>query len=362
MNLLTGSMTPEQFQQYQQEQQQAFFRWQQSQILNRDLDNLQQNPPSFHSESSQTLTQPQQVDSPKKGGRKKKKMAPERENVEARALRAYFWLAARPLATVEEMLVYATVMWPVSDDNSRSPGLAQETDSIRVTNATTRSAQRKRPVKKQDPTHTACALGGSSCVGQFGELMAAGASFEYGRSGVGVALLFVDADAVLSSRWSAISVELPGRSDNEIKNRWNTHLKKLADQKDQTMLECPGVGTFRFNHDNPQTNPMDTTDLKLHKDQELLFAKSPSESSVSSFSNELETYKVNSYNCAVSSDVIPHLFNFEADANLNFWTEPFMLDNDLWSSEDHLLSPLDLVNDYGYCQDMVIANEFLWST
>ncbi|GJY15179.1 hypothetical protein Tco_0385601 [Tanacetum coccineum] len=73
MNLLTGSMTPEQFQQYQQEQQQAFFRWQQSQILNRDLDNLQQNPPSFHSESSQTLTQPQQVDSPKKGGRKKTK-------------------------------------------------------------------------------------------------------------------------------------------------------------------------------------------------------------------------------------------------------------------------------------------------
>ncbi|GJW17759.1 hypothetical protein Tco_0025195 [Tanacetum coccineum] len=73
MNLLTGSMTPEQFQQYQQEQQQAFFRWQQSQILNRDLDNLQQNPPSFHSESSQTLTQPQQVDSPKKDGCKKTK-------------------------------------------------------------------------------------------------------------------------------------------------------------------------------------------------------------------------------------------------------------------------------------------------
>ncbi|GJT17947.1 hypothetical protein Tco_0876653 [Tanacetum coccineum] len=73
MNLLTGSMTPEQFQQYQQEQQQAFFRWQQSQILNRDLDDLQQNSPSFHSESSQTLTQPQQVDSPKKGGRKKTK-------------------------------------------------------------------------------------------------------------------------------------------------------------------------------------------------------------------------------------------------------------------------------------------------
>ncbi|GJX88668.1 hypothetical protein Tco_0340682 [Tanacetum coccineum] len=73
MNLLNASMTPEQFQQYQQEQQQAFFRWQQSQVLNRELDNLQQNPPSFNSETSQSLTQPQQVDSPKKGGRKKTK-------------------------------------------------------------------------------------------------------------------------------------------------------------------------------------------------------------------------------------------------------------------------------------------------
>ncbi|GJU32773.1 hypothetical protein Tco_1176362 [Tanacetum coccineum] len=72
LNLLNASMTPEQFQQYQQEQQQAFFRWQQSQVLNREFQDLQQNPPSFNSETSQSLTQPQQVDSPKKGGRKKK--------------------------------------------------------------------------------------------------------------------------------------------------------------------------------------------------------------------------------------------------------------------------------------------------
>ncbi|GJY55119.1 hypothetical protein Tco_0446783 [Tanacetum coccineum] len=81
MNLLNASMTPEQFQQYQQEQQQAFFRWQQSQVLNREFQDLQQNPPSFNSETSQSLTQPQQVDSPKKGGRKKTK-AKRGENVE----------------------------------------------------------------------------------------------------------------------------------------------------------------------------------------------------------------------------------------------------------------------------------------
>ncbi|GKB92440.1 mutator type transposase [Tanacetum coccineum] len=157
--------------------------------------------------------------------------------------------------------------------------------------------------------------------------------------------IIMDLHSKIGNKWSAISVELPGRSDNEIKNRWNTHLKKLADKKDQAMLESPGIGTLGFNHDNPQTNPMDTTDLKLHKDQELLFAKPPYETSVSSFSNELGTYKVDSYDCTVSSDAIPHLFNLEADTN--FWTEPFILDNDLWSSEDHLFSPLDLVNDYG---------------
>nr|GEY09801.1 hypothetical protein [Tanacetum cinerariifolium] len=68
-----ASMMPEQFQQHQQEQQQAFFRWQQSQVLNREFQDLQQHPPSFNSETSQSLTQPQQVDSPKKGGRKKTK-------------------------------------------------------------------------------------------------------------------------------------------------------------------------------------------------------------------------------------------------------------------------------------------------
>nr|GEX35755.1 glutathione S-transferase T3-like [Tanacetum cinerariifolium] len=63
------SMTPEQFQQHQQEQQQAFFQWQQSQVLNREFQDLQQHPPN--SETSQSLTQPQQVDSPKKGGPRK---------------------------------------------------------------------------------------------------------------------------------------------------------------------------------------------------------------------------------------------------------------------------------------------------
>ncbi|GJT08778.1 cation/calcium exchanger 4-like protein [Tanacetum coccineum] len=113
MNLLNASMTPEQFQQYQQEQQQAFFRWQQSQVLNREFQDLQQNPPSFNSETSQSLTQPQQVDSPKKGGRKKTK-AKRGKNVEDEPQEPV--AVGRWLPVEEELL--ATCYVAVSEDNN----------------------------------------------------------------------------------------------------------------------------------------------------------------------------------------------------------------------------------------------------
>ncbi|KAJ7513459.1 hypothetical protein O6H91_23G005700 [Diphasiastrum complanatum] len=42
--------------------------------------------------------------------------------------------------------------------------------------------------------------------------------------------LIIDLHAVVGNRWSRIAVQLPGRTDNEIKNYWNTRIKKKLRQ------------------------------------------------------------------------------------------------------------------------------------
>ncbi|KAH8515328.1 hypothetical protein H0E87_003973 [Populus deltoides] len=55
---------------------------------------------------------------------------------------------------------------------------------------------------------------------------------------------------MLGNRWSAIAGRLPGRTDNEIKNVWHTHLKKRLKQNHfAPEINGRSVDVSRFNHE-----------------------------------------------------------------------------------------------------------------
>ncbi|XP_027343340.1 transcription factor MYB13-like [Abrus precatorius] len=128
----------------------------------------------------------------------------------------------------------------------------------------------------------------------------------------------------LGNRWSAIAAQLPGRTDNEIKNYWHTHLKKRYQQNEKSEVSK-----------SKDESPLQQ--MPKHADALPSTSKSTQLSITTDHSNEY----------FVLEDEFALLNAYSEPLNGNFWLEPYMPDISIAPCEDldlgaqtHCFSPL----------------------
>lgn len=110
-------------------------------------------------------------------------------------------------------------------------------------------------------------------------------------------------------RWSVIAARLPGRTDNEIKNVWNTHLKKRI-------------------HNNSQPKP----ETHLHAIRSSHFRQSVGTVSVSNSSQHSSSEISSLTTAAAGLDAYTVMDSLEMDES--FWSEVFSGGDDSSATSD----------------------------
>ncbi|KAL6998916.1 hypothetical protein U1Q18_000083 [Sarracenia purpurea var. burkii] len=159
----------------------------------------------------------------------------------------------------------------------------------------------------------------------------------------------------MNRRWSKIASYLPGRTDNEIKNVWNTHLKKEVAKKDANYNKKEAKEMSRSvssSSPSSSTSSFMSSDVNedisegVVKEKDVPATNEPKEASSSS---SISSYASNYFNLS-SSTRVDNYTNVSMpkgeDFLLNF-VEPFEVNNQSGNSDDRVIEiPLEVDIDF----------------